>query len=187
MNRKQHETRNPKPETGIPESGNPEIVLIAAVAEKNRVIGNGLRLPWHIPEDLQHFKRHTLGNPLIMGKNTFISLCQDFGGPLPNRRTLVLTSDDAFPDYPDIETFPSVDAVMEELKDEPLIYIGGGSTVYAHFLPLAHRMELTLIEGDYEGDIFFPPFEHLIGTDFTITNETQRNGFRFVTYHRPPH
>lgn len=170
-----------KPE---PQNTNPEIVLIAAVAEKNRVIGNGLSLPWHIPEDLQHFKRHTLGKPLIMGKNTFVSLCQDFGGPLPNRRTLVLTSEESFPDYPQVETFPSVEAVMEELNNEKIIYIGGGSTVYAHFLPIADRMELTLIEGDYEGDVFFPPFEHLIGSEFEITEMRPREGFRFITYTR---
>lgn len=165
-------------------SPKPEIVLIAAVAEKNRLIGNDLSLPWHIPEDLKHFKKHTLGNPLVMGKRTFISLCQDFGGPLPNRRTMVLTSTGPFPDYPDIETYPSVEAVMEQLKDEEVVYIGGGSTVYAHFLPLAHRMELTLVEGDYEGDVFFPPFEHLIGTEFEVTEERPRDGFRFMTYRR---
>lgn len=162
----------------------PEIVLIAAVAEKNRIIGNGLSLPWHIPEDLKHFKRHTLGNPLLMGRRTFQSLVQDFGGPLPDRRTMVLTSDGAIPEYPDIETYASVDEAMAALHGEEIVYIGGGGAVYEHFLPIGDRMELTLVEGDYEGDVFFPPFEHLVGTMYEITDEKPRDGFRFVTYRR---
>ena len=162
----------------------PEIVLIAAVAEKNRVIGNGLSLPWHIPEDLKHFKSHTVGRPLLMGRRTFQSLVQDFGGPLPNRRMLILTSEPSIPAYPDIETFTSVDDAMAVVADEEMVYIGGGGAVYTHFLPIADRLELTLIEGDYEGDVFFPPFEHLIGSLFEITEERPRDGYRFVTYRR---
>jgi len=68
-----------------------EIVLIAAVAEANRVIGDGKELPWHLPEDLARFKRLTRGHPLLMGRRTFQSIVHQFGGPLPERRHLVLT------------------------------------------------------------------------------------------------
>ena len=162
----------------------PEIVLIAAVAEKNRVIGKGLSLPWHIPEDLKHFKKHTLGHPLLMGRRTFESLIHQFGGPLPKRRNIVLTSRGYIEGFPDIETYTSVGEVMESLKDEEVVFIGGGGKIYEHFLPLADRLELTLVEGDYEGDAFFPPFEHLIGSVFEQVEETPRDGFRFVTYRR---
>ena len=162
----------------------PEIVLIAAVAEKNRVIGNDLSLPWHIPEDLKHFKRHTLGHPLVMGRRTFESLVQQFGGPLKKRRNIVLTSKGFIEGYPDIETYKSPEDMLQALGDEPVIYIGGGGKIYEYFLPMADRMELTLVEGDYEGTAFFPPFEHLTGTVFEITEERPQAGFVFKTFRR---
>lgn len=161
-----------------------EIVLIAAVAEKNRVIGQDMALPWHIPDDLRRFKRLTMGHPLLMGRTTFESLVQQFGGPLPGRRNMVLTSQGALPDHPDIETYASIDEALAALPDAETVFIGGGEAVYEQFLPWADRMELTLVEGDYEGDTFFPPFEHLVGTDFEVAEVDERDGFRFVTYVR---
>ena len=79
-----------------------EIVLIAAVAETNRVIGQGNRLPWRLSEDLKRFKRLTSGHPMIMGRRTFESLVNEFGGPLPNRRLLIVTSRGKIKGYPDI-------------------------------------------------------------------------------------
>lgn len=162
----------------------PEIVLIAAVAEENRVIGNEMDLPWHLPEDLKRFKRLTLGHPMIMGRATFESLVQQFGGPLKNRRNMVLTSQGPFEDYPEVETYSSINAAMDAVQDAPLVFIGGGAAVYAQFLPVADRLELTLVEGDYEGDTYFPEYEHLVGPVFEITEVDERDGFRFVTYMR---
>lgn len=165
----------------------PEIVLIAAVAEKNRVIGNDLSLPWHIPEDLKHFKSHTLGHPLLMGRRTFESLVHQFGGPLPNRRNIVLTSRGNVEGYPDIETYGTAESALAALQDETTVFIGGGGEIYKHFLPMADRLELTLVAGDYEGTAFFPPFEQLIGPLFEVVEERPKDGFRFVTYRRMPH
>jgi dihydrofolate reductase len=162
----------------------PEIVIIAAVAEKDRLIGKGLDLPWRLPEDLKRFKRLTMGHPLVMGRRTFESLVHQFGGPLPGRRLVVLTSQGPFADYPDVETYPSIDAAMAALADTETVFIGGGSTIYEQFLPVADRLELTLVEGDYEGDAYFPPFEHLVGPIFEVAEEDRRDGFRFVTYVR---
>lgn len=167
-----------------PRPPHPEIVLIAAVAEENRVIGDGLDLPWRLPEDLRRFKRLTMGHPLLMGRRTFESLVHQFNGPLPGRRMVVLTSHGPFADYPDVETYPSVDAAMAALADQDLVFIGGGAGIYAQFLPHADRLELTLVEGHYDGDAFFPPYEHLLGTTFTLAAEDRRDGFRFVTYVR---
>lgn len=164
----------------------PEIALIAAVAEQNRVIGKDNDLPWHIPEDLQRFKKLTTGHPLLMGRHTFESVLKQFGGPLPDRRLVVLTSHKDWPEYSNVETYGSIQAALDALADAPLIYIGGGANVYQQFLPMADRLELTLVEGEYEGDTFFPAYEHLIGWAFTQENLTQRNGFRFVTYKRVP-
>jgi len=162
----------------------PELVLIAAVAEENRVIGQDRDLPWHIPEDLQHFKELTTGHPLLMGRRTFESVVHQFGGPLPDRRMVVLTSQGAFADYPEVETYGSIDDAMVALSDAETVFVGGGEAVYRQFLPRADRLELTLVEGRYEGDTYFPPFEHLVGDVFEPTTVEERDGFRFVTYER---
>lgn len=162
----------------------PEIVLIAAVAEKNRVIGRGMDLPWHIPEDLRRFKRLTTGHPLVMGSTTFLAIVHQFGKPLPNRRNIILSTHGLVEGYPEIETYRSGPEMLDALREEPVIYIGGGGTVYEQFLPQAHRLELTLVEGDHEGDTFFPPYEHLVGSVFQPIQEEAHPGFRFVTYER---
>lgn len=162
----------------------PEIVVIAAVAEKNRVIGNEQDLPWHLPEDLGRFKRLTTGHPLLVGRKTFESIVRQFGGPLPDRRLVVLTSQGPLPDYPEVETYASIEAAMDALADEDIVFIGGGEAIYRQFLPRADRLELTLVEGDYEGDTHFPAYEHLVGDVFAIVNEEPREGYRFVTYER---
>jgi dihydrofolate reductase len=161
-----------------------EIVLIAAVADENRVIGKDKDLPWHIPEDLKHFKRLTTGHPLLMGRRTFESIVHQFGGPLPDRRTVVLTTKGELPEYPDVEAYASIDAALEALEGEDTVFIGGGEAVYEQFLPRADRLELTLVEGDYEGDTYFPEYEHLVGDTFEITRDDPRDGFRFVTFER---
>jgi dihydrofolate reductase len=162
----------------------PEIVLIAAVAEANRVIGKGMDLPWHLPDDLKRFKRLTTGHPLLMGRKTFESIVHQFGGPLPDRRLVVLTSKGHLPDYPDVEAYASIEAAMDALADEDVVFIGGGEAIYRQFLPHADRLELTLVEGDYKGDTHFPAYEHLIGDVFEPVDEDPRDGFRFVTYER---
>ncbi len=162
----------------------PEIVLIAALAERNRVIGQGMDLPWHLPEDLKRFKRLTLGRPIIMGSRTFRALLHQLGGPLPGRRCLVLSRKGSVEGHPEVEVYGSAQAALAALAGESLAFIGGGGGVYETFLPLADRMELTLVEGDYEGDVFFPPYEHLVGPVFEVAAEEQQPGFRFVTYRR---
>lgn len=161
-----------------------EIVLIAAVAEANRVIGQGNRLPWRLPEDLKRFKRLTLFHPMIMGRRTFESVVEQFGGTLPDRRLLVVTSRGKLRGYPDIETFPDPEAALTAAQEAPRVFIGGGATIYEQFLERADRWELTIVEGDFQGDTCFPRYEHLIGTVFRKTGEDRRDGFRFVTCER---
>jgi len=161
-----------------------EIVLIAAVAEENRVIGRDLDLPWHLPEDLKRFKRLTTGYPLLLGRKTFQSIVHQFGGPLPNRRMIVLTRQGLEKTYGGVETYGSLDAALEAVDDEETVFIGGGEDIYRQFLPHADRLELTLVEGEYEGDTYFPEFEHLIGDVFETVDVDERDGFRFITYKR---
>ena len=145
-----------------------EIVLIAAVAEKNRVIGRGLDLPWRIPADLRRFKALTLGHPLIMGHRTFESLVHQFGGPLKGRDNVVLSRHPVHTDHTNVHVYASLEEALDAFADRERVFLGGGASVYAAALGagggsvLADRLELTLVEGDFEGDVFFPPYAHLV-------------------------
>ena len=169
-----------------------EIILIAALAEENHVIGDGMELPWHLPEDLKHFKRLTRGHPLLMGRRTFESIVHQFGGPLPDRRHLVLTHGrlpEPYDDYPEIERAGSIEEALAQGAGAERLFVGGGGSVYDAFLrePLVDRvdrLELTLVEGHYEGDTYFPDYEPLVGPLFEKTAETPSDGLRFVTYER---
>ena len=159
-----------------------EIVIIAALTEKNRVIGRGDALPWHIPEDLKRFKRLTETYPMIVGRRTFEAIVQQFGGPLPNRRMLVVTSGEALAGHPNVETFPNIEAAFRAAGSAKRVFIGGGATIYEQLLEKANRLELTIVESEHEGDTFFPEYEHLAGKLFEPTREERHDGFRFVTW-----
>jgi dihydrofolate reductase len=134
---------------------NPRISMIAAVAA-NRVIGAKNDLIWRLPEDLKRFKKITSGHPVIMGRNTYLSL----GRPLPKRTNIVITSNENFAkEVP--EGVIVVNSLMEALViapdlDEKEVFIIGGGRVYAEALGFADRLYLTLIDKDFEGDTVFP-------------------------------
>lgn len=178
-----------------------EVVVIAAVAEENRVIGKGMELPWHIPADLKRFKKLTTGHPLVMGRRTFESLMHQFGGPLPDRQNVVLTRDRETAENlatlaSNITTCSSLEAALGAFASHDVVFIGGGASVYEAALdasdgpPLADRLELTIVEGSFEGDTFFPPYAHLLGTAYELAGgeihraEDGRPGFRFETWVR---
>lgn len=163
-----------------------ELVLIAAVGAGNRVIGKGLDLPWRLPEDLRRFKALTLGHPLIMGRRTFESLVHQFGGPLSGRRNVVVSTHREFPGADLAEVYLSIEEALAAVGNAERVFIGGGASIYAHFLPIVDRLELTLVDGAPEGDVFFPPWEHLVGTVYDLVAEDVRQGFRFNTYVRRP-
>ncbi len=133
----------------------PVIVMVYARAA-NGTIGRDGALPWHIPADLQHFKAHTLGKPMIMGRKTFESL----PGLLPKRRHIVLTRQrDWSAPGAEIARSPE-EALALAAEGEPVggeVAIIGGAAVFDAFRPLAARIELTEIHADYEGDTFMEP------------------------------
>ena len=180
----------------------PEVVVVAAVAEApgragDRLIGDGLDLPWHLPADLRRFKAMTLGHPLVMGRRTFESLLHQFGGPLPGRETVVLTRHAEATHHPGIHVVSSVEAALGAVPGAATVFIGGGASVYASVLGegprLADRLELTFVEGDFTGDTFFPPYRHLLeanGGPFrrtfgSATTPRVAPAFRFETFVRP--
>ena len=118
----------------------------------NRVIGNGNRIPWHLPEDFKWFKKMTTGQVIVMGRKTYESI----GRPLPNRTTVVLTrSGFSAPGVQVIRGLEEIDP-NQEARD---IFICGGAQVYEQALPLCSDLYLTLVKREVEGDAFFPPFE----------------------------
>ena len=128
------------------------LTLIAAMG-KNRAIGLNGRMPWHLPAELQHFKKVTMGKTIVMGRKTW----QAIGRPLPGRQNIVVTRNPDFQaDGVDIATSLEDAALMSE-SDEVMI-IGGGQ-LYALALPLARRMVLTLIDIEPEADTWFPEWD----------------------------
>ena len=129
------------------------ISLIAAMAS-NRVIGIENRLPWRLPDDLQHFKRLTLGKTIVMGRKTWESL----PGLLPNRRHIVVTRNLDFK-ASGAEVVNTIEQAIEAVPDDEEVLIVGGANLYQQMLPLAGTMYLTLVDADIRGDAFFPAWK----------------------------
>jgi dihydrofolate reductase len=131
------------------------ISIIVAIAE-NFAIGKNNDLLFHLPNDLKRFKQITTGHPVIMGRNTLLSLPR---WPLPNRRNIVITDkkDDHFTGC---EIVFSVDEAVELVKNEKEAFVIGGGSVYRQFFPLAGRLYLTVVNKVFEADTFFPEIDY---------------------------
>lgn len=133
----------------------PIISLVCAMA-KNRVIGQGNAMPWHLPADLQHFKAVTMDKPIVMGRKTYESI----GRPLPGRRNVVISRNQNYC-AEGCEVVDSIDAAMNLLSGSSEIMVIGGGYLYSQIIDLADKLYLTFIDLDVEGDTFFPEYEHL--------------------------
>lgn len=128
----------------------PRLTLIVARA-RNGVIGRGGTLPWRLPEDLAHFKRTTMGHPIVMGRRTWESI----GRPLPGRRSIVVSRDPAFA-AAGAEVVTSLDAALKLAGDVPEVFVIGGVQLFAEAASRAQRLLVTQIDAEFEGDTFFP-------------------------------
>ncbi|HEX7307231.1 dihydrofolate reductase [Lentzea sp.] len=115
----------------------------------NGVIGRDNAIPWHVPEDMRHFREITAGAAVLMGRRTWESLPPRFR-PLPGRRNLVLSRTP----QEGAETFDSLDVALQEVTGD--LWVIGGSAVYAATLPFADRVEVTEIREEFEGDTYAP-------------------------------
>jgi dihydrofolate reductase len=151
-----------------------EIIIIVAVA-KNNVIGKDNKIPWHISDDFKHFKELTLNHPIIMGKNTYLSLPKR---PLPERENIVLTFlDDPFNEQ-GITIKHSLKDTLEYTENKD-VYIIGGASVYKQAMEFATKLEITKIDKEYDGDTFFPEINLDI---WKLIKEDKREGYSFQTY-----
>jgi len=156
------------------------ITIIAAIG-KNGELGKNNDLIWHLPNDLKRFKKITLGHHVIMGRKTFESL----GKPLPNRKTIIITRNSDF-NIDDCTTVNSLEAALKAAAADPNPYILGGAEIYHQAIKIADRLDLTLVDANFEADAFFPQI------DASLWKETSRQDFKadenhqynysFVTY-----
>lgn len=168
--------------------------LIVAMS-KNGVIGKDNKLPWHLPEDLKRFKRITMGHPIIMGRKTFESI----GKPLPGRKNIVLSR--SLPLLTSLLTSPykgeedqivvmnSLEKAFSLCNPNEEVFVIGGAEIFKLALPFAHKIYLTLIEQEIDGDIFFQKIN--LQEDFEIVeqseafmNKSTQLSYRFITLTR---
>lgn len=164
------------------------LVLIAAVAE-NGAIGRDNRLLWRLKSDMRHFRAHTIGKPVIMGRKTYESI----GKPLPGRHIIVVTRDAAFT-AEGVEIVHSL-ADARAKADEAArtmgadaVYVAGGGEIYAAFLPDASRLEITRVALSPEGDAHFPMIDPALWKETNradhIKSADDEAAFSFLTYSR---
>ncbi|HUQ29119.1 MAG TPA: dihydrofolate reductase [Usitatibacter sp.] len=130
-----------------------KISLVVAVA-RNGVIGRDNALPWRLAADLAHFKRVTMGHPIVMGRRTHESI----GKPLPGRKNIVVTRNPAF-QAPGCAVVGSLDEAWREADGADEVCVIGGTTLFEETLPMADLIHLTEVQADVQGDTFFPPFD----------------------------
>ena len=166
------------------------VAIIAAIAE-NGVIGDGNQIPWRLPGDFAHFKRMTMGKPLIMGRKTFESI----GRPLPGRTNIVVTRQGDY--QPEgVIVLPSLDAALERAQEIAQadraneVMIGGGAEIYRQALPFADRMYLTQVMLEPHGDTHFPPIDFeqwKAGGEINVAaHPNDSASFRVRVYRRNP-
>ncbi len=124
---------------------------IIAAMTNDRVIGIENRLPWSLPADMQWFRRHTLGKPVIMGRKTF----QSIGRPLPKRTNIVVTGDASFA-AEGCSVVHSIDAALKAAEPAEEVMVLGGASFYQQMLPRADRLYLTEVHAAFKGDAWFP-------------------------------
>lgn len=152
-----------------------KITLIAAMG-RDRTIGLAQKMPWHLPEDLRHFKSRTLGKAMIMGRNTFESI----GKPLPGRHTIIVSRTLSKKDFvhPECHIAASLKAAiaiaqdlirLKQVSANEVMVVGGGQ-IYQQALPCATHMSLTAIDQTFNGDTFFPAWN---SEDWQLVEKTE--------------
>ena len=149
----------------------------------NGVIGKDGVMPWHLPEDMAHFRQVTMGAPVVMGRKTWDSLPPRFR-PLPGRRNIVVTRNGDW-QAAGAERTASLQDALALVANEPDVWVIGGGEIYAQALPLAHVLEVTEIEREFEGDVYAPT----LGPGWIEARRVRHHSaagfdYSFVTYTR---
>jgi dihydrofolate reductase len=156
------------------------LTLVVAI-DAQRGIGVDNKLPWHLPEDLAHFKRVTLGHPILMGRKTFDSI----GRALPGRRNIVVTRNAAW-SHAGVEVATSLEQAVAMIGDEAASIIGGAQ-IFGESMDIADRLIVTEIHHSFKCDTFFPAIDPQVWRETTReTHHSDANGYdyAFVTYEK---
>jgi len=158
----------------------PKISIIAAVTQ-NRAIGKGNKLLWHIGEDLKRFKKITFGHPVIMGRKTFESI----GKPLPYRTNVVVTHHEYFKVSDVIVAHSLEEAVKAAASIESgEIFIIGGGQIFEQGIKYADKLYLTVVEGEYEADAFFPDYSEFKNVVYEKQSRSEGYKYKFLELER---
>ncbi|TNF99524.1 MAG: type 3 dihydrofolate reductase [Gammaproteobacteria bacterium] len=159
------------------------IVSIIAAMDRNRLIGNNNALPWHLPADLQHFKQTTLGKPIIMGRKTWESL----GRALPGRMNIIITRNKDYQAEGGVVVY-SLDEAIKVAGNVDEVMIIGGANLYQQAIADADRLYLTQVDGEFEGDAWFPMIDKNCWREVSRvahnTDEKNRHAYDFVQLNR---
>lgn len=160
----------------------PVLTLVAAKA-RNGVIGINNTLPWHLPEDLKHFKAVTLGKPVLMGRKTYDSI----GRPLPGRRNIVITRQSDW-QADGVDVAHSLEQALLMADGVPEVCLIGGADLYRQAMALADALRLTEIDADFDGDACFPEVSTAAWQEVARSSFTSDKGlqYAFVDYQRKP-
>lgn len=151
------------------------ISIIVAIAQ-NFAIGKNNELLFHLPNDLKRFKQITTGHPVIMGRNTLLSLPK---GALPNRRNIVIT-DRRDEKFDRCEMVFSIEEAAAAVQEEEEAFIIGGGMVYRQFFPIAGKLYLTLVHRDFDADVYFPEIDYSEWEElFREGHSDEKNGFEY--------
>ena len=145
---------------------------------QNRVIGSGGKIPWHLPEDFRWFRQATMGGAVLLGRKTFESL----GKPLGGRLNLVVTRGPGI-DIPGVVTISDLAVFAPEDYAPREVWVAGGAEIYAQTLSRCEELYVSLVDGDFKGDTYFPAFEDRFGNAEVIL---RLPGFEVRKYHRRP-
>ena len=158
----------------------PRLTLVVAYSD-NRVIGRDNALPWKLPGDLAHFKRTTLGSPIIMGRKTWESL----GRPLPGRTNVVVSRNTQYA-APGAVVVPTIQAAIQVCGAVAEAYVIGGAQIYTQALPLAQRLIATEVHAQVDGDAYFPELPPGAWQETSRDPQPEENGYAydFVVYTR---
>ncbi len=152
---------------------------IVVAMDDNRLIGKNNQLPWHLPEDLAYFKKLTTGKSILMGRKTYDSI----GRPLPNRRNIVITRN-AKISLPGCEVALSLEEALELTKGDDEVMVIGGASLCEQILPKINRLYITKIDGEFEGDIFFPKYDaynwHQVSSESHPKDNSNAYSYHFI-------
>ncbi len=155
-----------------------EIIMVVAIAE-NGVIGRDGKLPWHLPSDLKHFKKTTMGYPLVMGRKTYESI----GRPLPGRDNIVLTRDRSR-HFPGCLTMYSLQEALAYCDTQEKVFVIGGADIFDLAFPHTDTIIVTALKREVEGDVYFPAIDRNLYRVADRVEYNEEEPYSIIRYER---